>query len=128
MKLINRLVNLILNNFAIFLLVISLFLLQNKIFLFKVSNNFNVISLEEKAFVNYLKHKKITFFTKKIERIKKDVLFKGIVKNNEKKEVFSLETFYKKLENYKSYLDFVYKMLGFSLLFLAYKFIRRIKL
>jgi hypothetical protein len=128
MRVINRLVNLILNNFAIFLFVISIFLLQDKIFLFKLSNNFNVNAFEEKAFVNYLSHKKITFFTKKIERIKEDVLFKGIVKSNKKKETFSLEVFYQKLENYKDWLNFVYKVLGFSLLFLTYKFVRKVKL
>jgi hypothetical protein len=128
MRVISRLVNLILNNFVIFLFVISIFLLQNRIFLFKLSNNFNINSFEEKAFVNYLRHKKIGFFTKKIERVKKDILFNGIVKNNEKKEVFSLEVFYQKLKNYKNWLDFVYKVLGFSLLFLGYKFIKRVKL
>jgi len=120
-----KVINLILNNFTFFLFLISILLLNNKILIFKLANN-NISDTYILAFENYLKHKKITFFTKKIKKVNKSVLFSGL-KQKEKIKRFDEKLFYQYLKNYKSFLNWVYKILGFSLLFLIYKFFKKVR-
>jgi hypothetical protein len=121
--------NLILNNFSLFLFLLSLFLLQNQTLIFKLANNFNVSEIEEQAFKNYIHKKPITFFTKKVKKLKNEnELLKGIKSNTKKSEtIFNKQEFYEKLENYKKLLDWIYKIMGFSILFLIYKFIKKVR-
>ncbi len=120
--------NLIFNNFSLFLFFLSLFLLQNQTLIFKLANNFNVSEIEEQAFKNYIHKKPITFFTKKVKKLKNEnELLKGIKSNTKKSEtIFNKQEFYEKLENYKKLLDWIYKIMGFSILFLIYKFIKKV--
>jgi cell shape-determining protein MreC len=122
-------INLILNNFSLFLLLFSIFLLQNPVLTFKIANNFNPSEIEIQAFKNYINKKPINFFNKKIEKLKnKNELLKGIRSDTKKSEtIFDRQEFYKKLENYKKLLDWVYKILGFCSLFLVFKFFKRVK-
>jgi hypothetical protein len=121
--------NLILNNFSLFLFLLSLFLLQNQVLVFKLANNFKVNKIEIQAFKNYIRKKPITFFTKKVKKLKNEnELLKGIKSNTKKSEtIFNKREFYKKLENYKKLLDWIYKIMGFSMLFLIYKFIKKVR-
>jgi len=124
-----KLSSLIFNNFSLFLFFLSLFLLQNQILIFKLSNSFNVNKIEEQVFKNYINKKPINFFTKKVKKIEnKNGLLKGIKPNTKKSfPIFNKKVFYKKLENYKKLLDWIYKMMGFSILFLVYKFIKKVR-
>ena len=121
-----KVINLILNNFTFFLFLISILLLNNKILIFKLANNNISDTSYILAFKGYLEHKEITFFTKKIEKINKSVLFSKLKDRREIKK-FDEKLFYQYLKNYKSFLDWVYKILGFSLLFLIYKFFKKVR-
>jgi len=121
--------NLIFNNFSLFLFFLSLFLLQNQTLIFKLANNFKVNKIEIQAFKNYIHKKPITFFTKKVKKLKNEnELLKGIKSNTKKSEtIFNKQEFYETLENYKKLLDWIYKIMGFSILFLIYKFIKKVR-
>ena len=121
-----KVINLILNNFTFFLFLTIILLLNNKILIFKLANNNISDTSYILAFKGYLEHKEITFFTKKIEKINKSVLFSKLKDRREIKK-FDEKLFYQYLKNYKKVLDWVYKILGFSLLFLIYKFFKKVR-
>jgi len=116
-------------NFSFFLFFLSFFLLQNQVLIFKLANNLNVNKIEEQAFNNYINKKPIDFSGKKIEKIEnKNELLSGVKPSaNVSVLVFDEKVFYKKLEKYKKLLEWIYRMLGFSILFLVYKFIKKVR-
>jgi len=121
-----KVINFIFSNFVFFLFLLSILIISNKVLIFKLANNNISDTYYILAFKSYLEHKKITFLTKKIEKVNKSILFSNL-KNDSKIRKFDEKLFYQMLQNYKNFSDWVYKVLGFSLLFLVYKFFRKVR-
>jgi len=112
----------VLNNFSLFLFLLSLILLSNPFLSFKLVNKFNVTDLDLKVLKKYLKTKKIELQSEnRVQKSNKSLINISQEKKETKEEVF------KKIENFKRFKDFIYKILGFSLLFLIFKFFKRVR-
>jgi len=61
-----------------FSFLLSILIISNKVLVFKLANNNISDTTYILAFKSYLKHKKITFLTKKIEKVNKSILFSNL--------------------------------------------------
>jgi len=95
----------VLNNFSLFLFLLSLILLSNPFLSFKLVNKFNVTDLDLKVLKKYLKTKKIELQSEnRVQKSNKSLINISQEKKETKEEVF------KKIENFKRFKDFIYKI------------------